>query len=253
MADPVLARGDSGLPRRASDSVTKQLEDLIYRELDPGESLPSEGNLAAQMGVSRLTVREATRSLQARGLIGVSQGRRPVVLELTSGPVGEFFTSAVRRDRRRLLDLLEVRRALEVHAASLAAARMGRSTLSAVERSALSAMESSLEAMRAGAADADAFNAADLQFHESLAAATRNQLLLLLIEALAVPLHDSRKYSWEGHIAKGLDVGEVIDQHAGIYEAIRNGDARQARRLMQAHLVATEKDLRAGLNVRDER
>jgi len=189
--------------------------------------------------------------LQARGLVGVSQGRRPVVLGLTSAPVGDFFTSAVRRDPRRLLDLLEVRRALEVHAAGLAAARAS-STLSASDRSALAAMESSLEAMRATATDADEFNSADLQFHESLAASTRNQMLVVLIEALAVPLYDSRRYSWAGHIAKGLDVGLVVDQHRGIYEAVVNGNVRQAKARMQAHLVDTERDLRAGLRLRDQ-
>jgi len=237
---------------RASDSVTKQLEERIYRDFDPGASLPSEGKLAAEMGVSRLTVREAIRSLQARGLVGVSQGRRPVVLGLTSAPVGAFFTSAVRRDPQRLLDLLEVRRALEVHAAGLAAGRAGNSSLSASDRSALAAMQSSLEAMRATATDADEFNRADLQFHESLAASTRNQMLMLLIEALAVPLFDSRRYSWAGHIAKGLDVGDVVDQHRGIYEAVVNGDVRQAKARMQAHLVDTERDLRAGLRLRNK-
>jgi GntR family transcriptional repressor for pyruvate dehydrogenase complex len=245
--------GDSpDVGERASDSVTKQLEERIYRDFDPGASLPSEGKLAVELGVSRLTVREAIRSLQARGLVGVSQGRRPVVLGLTSAPVGDFFTSAVRRDPRRLLDLLEVRRALEVHAAGLAAARAGTANLSASDRSALAALASSLEDMRESSSDADDFNRADLQFHESLAASTRNQMLVLLIEALAVPLYESRRYSWAGHIAKGLDVGEVVDQHKGIYEAVVNGDVRQAKSKMQAHLVATERDLRAGLRMRDQ-
>jgi DNA-binding FadR family transcriptional regulator len=245
VTDGVVAPAGSAVVERASDSVARRLEDLIYRDFEPGAVLPSEAELAAEMGVSRLTVREGIRSLQARGLISVSKGRRPTVLSLTSAPVGDFFASAVRQDPRRLLDLLEVRRALEVHAAGLAASRAARS--------AVSAMDASIAAMRAGHNDRAEFNAADLRFHESLAAATGNQMLILLIEGLAEPLYYSRQRSWDGHLAQGLDVDQVIEQHASILEAVRRGDAADAMAQMQAHLIATERDLRAGLNVRDER
>src|SRR6266540_4729326 len=102
------------------DSVIQQLEGLIFGGLEPGEALPSEGKLAEALGVSRLTVREATRTLQARGLLEVTQGRRPRVAAPNGALLGDFFEIAVRRDPRALLDLLDVRRALEVHIAALA-------------------------------------------------------------------------------------------------------------------------------------
>jgi GntR family transcriptional repressor for pyruvate dehydrogenase complex len=245
VTEGVVSQAEPPVVERASDSVARKLEVLIYREFEPGAVLPSEAELAASMGVSRLTVREAFRSLQARGLISVSKGRRPTVLSLNSAPVGDFFASAVRQDPRRLLDLLEVRRALEVHAAALAASRAARSSLSA--------MEASIAAMRAGRDDRAQFNAADLRFHETLAAATGNQMLILLIEALAEPLDYSRQRSWDGHLAQGLHVDQVIEQHASILEAVRRGDAADAVALMQTHLLATERDLRAGLSLRDDR
>src|SRR5207253_4686462 len=103
------------------DSVIEQLEALIFGGLEPGEALPSEGKLAQALGVSRLTVREATRALEARGLLEIRQGRRPTVAAPNGTLVGEFFKIAVRRDTRALLELLDVRRALEVHIAALAA------------------------------------------------------------------------------------------------------------------------------------
>ena len=106
-----------------TDAIVRRLEDLVLGELEPGAELPSEPELAAQFQVSRLTVREAVRSLQARGLVETRHGRRAVVAHPNAAPIGGFFTAAVRRDPRQLLDLLEVRRALEVHIASLAAAQ----------------------------------------------------------------------------------------------------------------------------------
>src|SRR5919201_4391642 len=105
------------------DSVGGRLEDLIFDSFEPGDVLPSEGKLAEALGVSRLTVREATRALEARGLLDIAKGRRPRVAAHNSALVGDFFKIAVRRDPRALLDLLEVRKALEVHIAVLAARR----------------------------------------------------------------------------------------------------------------------------------
>src|SRR5947207_14375169 len=105
------------------DSVIEQLEGLIFGGFEPGEALPSEGKLAEALGVSRLTVREATRTLEARGLLEIRQGRTPRVAAPNGALIGDFFKLAVRRDPRALLDLLDVRRALEVHIAALAARR----------------------------------------------------------------------------------------------------------------------------------
>jgi GntR family transcriptional repressor for pyruvate dehydrogenase complex len=227
----------SGQIQRMSDTVVSQLEELIFKNFEPGGSLPSENDLAKQLGVSRLTLREATRSLQARGLLTISKGRRPVVAHMTSGPVQEFFASAVRRDPRRLLDLLEVRRALEVHAARLAAIR--------ARRPSTAAMESALNAMRASDTDSSAFNEADIQFHEGLAEGTGNQILIFLVEALAEPLRVSRIRSFEGHMAQGLGIDAVIEQHVKILKAVEQHDADAAAAAMEAHLQSTERDLRA--------
>src|SRR4029453_3105117 len=110
--------GEAGASTR--ETGVQRLEDLVLGELEPGAELPSEAELAARFEVSRLTLREAARPLQARGRAQSRQGRRPMVAHPNGGPIGGFFTAAVRRDPRQLLDLLEVRRALEVHIPSLA-------------------------------------------------------------------------------------------------------------------------------------
>lgn len=237
-SDTARRARDSG--RSVTAAVMEQIEDLVFGQLNPGAELPSETDLAAQMGVSRLTVREATKSLQARGLLEVRQGRRPVVAHLTARPIGDFFTAAVRRDPRRLLDLLDVRRALEVHIATLAATN--------VTRTAISVMESALTAMRDAADDGpDAIHDADIRFHEGLAAASGNQMLSFFIEAIEGPLHASRIRSLHGHLTRGGTVEDVIEQHARILDRVKARDAAGAAAAMSDHLDQTARDLNAAL------
>jgi GntR family transcriptional regulator, transcriptional repressor for pyruvate dehydrogenase complex len=225
------------------DSVLEQLEGLIFGGLEPGEALPSEGKLAEALGVSRLTVREATRTLQARGLLEVTQGRRPTVAAPNGALLGDFFEIAVRRDPRALLDLLDVRRALEVHIAALAARRATKGDIAD--------MEMSIAAMRAGEGESEAFHAADVRFHENLAAASGNRMLVFLIEALAGPLRESRLRSFAGHRARGGGVEDVVQQHQAILDAVTARSAKAAAQAMRNHLEQTERDLRALLKESD--
>ena len=220
-------------------SVVERLEELIFERLEPGDELPSEGKLAEALGVSRLTVREATRALEARGLLEIRQGRRPIVAAGNAALVGDFFKLAVRRDPRAVLDLLDIRVALEVHTASLAAKRATSADIAD--------MTMSLAAMRSAEHDPEAFHAADVRFHENLAAASGNRLLAFLIEALAEPLRESRLRSFAGHLALGRGTDDLIDAHVAILEAVKARRAKAAAAAMRAHLQQTERDLRASL------
>jgi GntR family transcriptional repressor for pyruvate dehydrogenase complex len=138
-----------------------------------------------------------------------------------------------------MLDLVEVRRALEVHIASLAARR-------AMSRN-IADMELSINAMRAAGQDFEAFHIADVRFHENLAAASRNDLLVFLIEALADPLRESRQRSFAGHQARGGHVDDVIQQHQTILDAVKARNPNAAAQAMRDHLQQTEQDLRTHL------
>jgi GntR family transcriptional regulator, transcriptional repressor for pyruvate dehydrogenase complex len=221
------------------DSVIERLEALIFGGLEAGEELPSEGQLAEALGVSRLSVREATRTLEARGLLEIRQGRRPTIAAPNGSVVGDFFRTAVRRDPRALLDLLEVRKALEVHIAVLAARRATTSDIAD--------MEMSIAAMRAADHESEAFHTADVRFHENLAGASGNRLLVFLIEAFAEPLRESRLRSFAGHRARGGEVDDVIEQHQAILDAVEARNPKAAAQAMRDHLQQTEQDLRAHL------
>jgi GntR family transcriptional repressor for pyruvate dehydrogenase complex len=230
-----------------TEQVVRRIEQLVLSDLEPGAELPSESDLGTELGVSRLTVREAIKGLQARGLVEIRRGRRPTVAYPNARPIGDFFAAAIRRDPRQLLDLLEVRRALEVDIASLAAQRASRAEIAAAQ--------SALDAMRQMADDGDenAIHEADIRFHESLAAASGNQLLNFLIEAMEGPLHASRLQSLRGHLTRGGSVADVIDQHAAILDRVRAHDAVGAAAAMRDHLAQTARDLRAAFALMDAR
>ena len=218
------------------DSVIERLEELIFSRFEAGATLPSEGQLAEALGVSRLSVREATRTLEARGLLEISKGRRPRVAAPNSSLIGDFFQIAVRRDPRALLDLLEVRRALEVHISALAAKRATNGEIAD--------MEMSIEAMRSADHEFEAFHTADVRFHENLASASGNRMLVFLIEAFAEPLRESRERSFAGHRARGGQADDVVEQHQAILDAVKARNPKAAAQAMRDHLQQTEQDLR---------
>lgn len=262
-----------------TQQVLGRIEELVLGELEPGSALPSESTLATELGVSRLTVREAIKSLQARGLVEITQGRRPRAAWPNARPVGDYFHAAVRRDPSQLLDLLEVRHALEVHITSLAAQRATRTALGTLElalaamrepeqrneqpheppdaqqpaaaEAAESAEDPALAAESAEDPALAALNAADLRFHESLAAASGNQLLAHLMEAMEQPLRASRLQSLRGHLARGGTVADVIAQHERILDRVRARDPAGAAAAMREHLAQTARDLRAAFALAD--
>jgi GntR family transcriptional repressor for pyruvate dehydrogenase complex len=225
-------------------SVIDRLEELILDRLEPGEALPSEGALAQAFGVSRLSVREATRALEARGLLEIRQGRRPTVAAPNGSLVGDFFKIAVRRDPRAVADLLDVRMALEVHIAGLAARRATKAHIAD--------MEMSIAAMEAAQDRPEAFHDADVRFHENLAAASGNRQFLFLIEAFADPLRASRLRSFAGRHERGAKVEELIDAHRQILEAVKTRSSKQAAAAMRYHLQQTGRDLRALLREQEK-
>jgi len=219
--------------------VVERVENLVFDELEPGQELPSEGALAKDLGVSRLTVREGMRQLSARGLIEVRNGRRPVVAHPNGKGIGDYFRNTIRRDPRALLDLLQVREALEVHNAYLSARSASRSSLAA--------MQASIDDMRKGIEDLDAFVEADVHFHELLAGATGNHMLMTLIEELADSQRSSAVRSLMGHTKLGRPLDEVVEEHTEILACIERRDQQAAAVAMAQHLSSTGKDLIAAL------
>ncbi|KAB8170959.1 FCD domain-containing protein [Streptomyces sp. 3MP-14] len=232
------------------EAAVSGIEAMLFDELEPGMLLPSEAELASTLGVSRLTVREALKVLAARGLVALSKGRRPRVLEPDSSVLSGHFRAAIRRDPGALLEFADVREALEIQAATLAARHASRSALQAAE----SALDGMVEAAAdlADPARVERYHQCDVAFHESLALASGNRMLVFILEGLRDSLRQSFERSIQGHALRGRSVDVVLTAHRTVLARIRARDAEGAAEAMRGCIRDARSDLRAALDPRSK-
>lgn len=236
-------------PATAAGVVADDLAQMILGELAPGASLPSEADLALRYDVSRLTVREAVKLLEGRGLLILKRGRKAVVREPDGAAFADFLTSIIRYDTKGLFDLVEVRLSLEVQSATLAAKRATRAGIAAIE-SALAGMRETLPPPGEKMTNEQeaAFHGFDIGFHEAIALASGNRVLGYLFDAMAVPLKEGFFISRRGHEQRGHTLHDTLEAHQRILDCIKAGNGRAAADAMRHHLKDTESDIRAALS-----
>lgn len=230
----------------AAASVADELVRMIVGEMAPGASMPSEAEMAIKHGVSRVTVREAVKMLAGRGLLELARGRRAVVSEPDSSSLGEFMSWIVKHDPKGVFDLIEIRQSLEVLSAGLAARRANRLSISAVEAN-LKGMREVAAGGNAGSGGADemAFHRFDVGFHEQLAVASGNRILVSLFEAMGPALERSFFLARRGRHQRGQSSERVIAMHQLVLDKVLAGDVAGAEGAMRAHLGEAARDMQA--------
>ena len=230
---------DSGLLRRQSlsDQVSEAILAMIVdRGLQPGERLPSTEELADHFTVSRTVIREALADLAGRGEIERSQGRHSTVAKPGTEHLEQLLRSRVRNDDIDVSTIMEFRQTLEVESARLASLRRTEEQLGEIE--------AAWEALAAARTEGP-FQSADVEFHRRIAVASGNRLIVLVIDALAELLRDTRQRSFRGRKRRNIGLDDVVADHRAILTAIRKQDPRAAIAAMTHHLEATNKDLTA--------
>lgn len=215
---------------RLSDKVAGQMRATIIEQgLAPGQRLPSERELGAQFGVSRTVIREAVRSLAAKGLVETTGGRGIRVAALDSGAIAETLSLYLHGRPLPYEKVHEVRSMIEIEVAGLAAQRKSAAQLEQLER---------LIHAQAIAQNRETAAQADVDFHRTLAQATENELYLIMLDSIRDLLLENRRATMgvSGRIAKGARA------HQRIYQAVAAGDVEGARDAMRRHL---EDSLRA--------
>ncbi|MFI6514463.1 FadR/GntR family transcriptional regulator [Spirillospora sp. NPDC050679] len=208
--------------RRSSlvDQVIDQLRGEIAAGVWPvGGKIPAEPVLSETLGVGRNTVREAVRALQHAGLLECRQGDGTYVIATSE------LSGAVRRrlEAAELIEIVEVRRGLEVEAARLAAVRRTEADI-AVIGAALAERDATW-----AAGEHAAFVEADLAFHTAVVEATHNQVLTDLYRDFSAALRAS--IGAAGNLLEHADI-----PHGPIAAAIEAGDATAAARATHACL-----------------
>ncbi len=221
--------------------IAEQIEQLIVSgALRSGDRLPTERELAEQFQASRTAVREAMKTLAQKGLVDMRPGRGTVVIDGTAQALRHSLGLVLRVGRAGCQDeLVEVREILEPEIAALAAARATEEHLAALQ-AAVQVMDASLD-------DADAYIAADNDFHRTLAKATQNSLILAFVDSIVDLLSEQRKQIFS--VPGGPVRGQM--HHKRILDALRCHDAEAARAAMHAHLRQVRADVGTALASND--
>jgi len=217
------------------ERIVEQIEQRILSgELRSGDRLPTERELGEQFQASRTAVREAMKTLAQKGLVDMRPGRGTIVINATSQAMQHSLGLMIKVDQEHNLDhLSEVRQILEPEIATLAAQR-------ATDKDIL-AMQTAVDVMEINLQNADAFIAADNDFHRALAEATHNMLILALLDSIVNLLSEQRKliFSVDG----GPERGQLHHKH--ILNAIVHHDPEVAHKAMIAHLRQVREDTSA--------
>jgi GntR family transcriptional regulator, transcriptional repressor for pyruvate dehydrogenase complex len=213
------------VPRTITDQVAERLRQLINSgEYKPGDRIPSERDLAVRLGVGRPAVREALRELKAQGLLVVGRGAQGTnVANLPSPSFAGPMSPLLGAGAERMAELMEIRSAVEIEAAGLAARR---ATMEDLHR--LSILSSGSGKLLS--ADDD------VAFHAAIAEATHNALFERVIREPVDLLHDHMSAILNAYYSEPGGGIALTQQHEAIRRAIRAGDEQKARVAMRQHL-----------------
>jgi GntR family transcriptional repressor for pyruvate dehydrogenase complex len=219
-----------------SEAAFNELRDGVTTgRFAPGSQLPSERDLAQRMGVSRSSVREAIRLLVGQGLIEIRPRRGLFVRAAEADELGDAFERLIGTNFDRVLELLDVRRALESRSAYLAAQYAtleDLATLAAIYRD----MERDKDTKAFG-------DDADVRFHCAIAAAAGNTVLTHLMATLHGALARAARLM-ASRLMETADYRDgIFVLHTRIYEAIRRHDAKGASAAMDAHFAFVQREL----------
>jgi GntR family transcriptional repressor for pyruvate dehydrogenase complex len=221
--------------RTLADRVSEALmRKIVGEELPAGAQLPSEQMMASSFGVSRTVVREAVSRLKSEGLIDTRQGRGAFV-RTDRSDVPFRVGIDVENPLPSLLHILELRLGLDAEIAALAAVRRSRDQLTAVQRALV-------EIDRASEAGRDAV-AEDMEFHLSIAQATKNPLFFDLIRFLSASFYSGIAVTRANENRSAALAKQTRVEHEAIAKAISKRDPLAAASAARAHIEKASKRL----------
>jgi len=219
MAKPVLpALQPKRLYRQIADLIADRISDGSFA---PGAYLPAERDLAAQLGVSRPSVREALIALEVSGLVEIRAGSGVYVCQPTQDALAELTENSP-------VEQLQARALVEGEVAALAA-------LNATPEQ-LALLDATVAHMLDTLSDASVFHEADHLFHLQVAQASGSQTLTDLVEYLWKQRYSPLYRHFEARYAASIAREAMVADHKSIVDAIKSGDANRARAVMREHL-----------------
>lgn len=220
------------IDRIGSRVLQELVEMIVTGKMAEADFLPPEQALCDEFGVSRTVIREAVKRMQEKGLVIVAQGRGTQVRSYHEWNVLDplVFDALVRHD-----ESLGVLDEVSVVRASLEGVMAGE-VAHAHRDGDIELIESHLLQMRTMTADYAGFLEADLQFHLTVMAASRNQIAGTIARSLFVRARQSSR--WDGN-GPADAVRLTLEEHERIFACIQAGDEADARAAMEEHILGS--------------
>jgi GntR family transcriptional regulator, transcriptional repressor for pyruvate dehydrogenase complex len=203
----------------------------------PGEHLPSEGDLAKFFTVSKPSIRESLRQLEAFGVLEISHGRPPTVKTVSSVPLVSFFHLAVTNESDSLREAVELRRGLEIQSVLLASERATEGDICLLQKH--------IEMLDTVKADKEAWIKPHVAFHVALVSASHNRFFAFLQDALGETIERTDRQIIEANSQR--DPVVTFKRHLAIFDAVKNHDPIAARKAVESHFNAVDVVLSAQL------
>lgn len=219
--------------KKVYEEIIGQIKQLIAAgKLQPGDKLPSERDLSEQLNVSRASIREALSALEMMGVIVIRPGGGSFVQQVSYEGMLGSLSFLLQVNLEDVMQLLEVRKILEVEIAALAASRATDQDLEDI-RQALHRMADAAYAQESG-------DEADAEFHYAVVKAAHNPILLRLINTISDLMANTFRFSRQKiFLVEGMPK-TLYDSHCLIFKAIQKKQPQQARTCMHEHLTMVE-------------
>ena len=218
-------------PPKIPDIVYKQLVSLITNgHFKPGEKLPSERNMALELGVSRPSIREAIYRAKIEGLIKVKQGGGTFVISSLKENLKPPLSILLEEQAEKVLEFLEVRKVIEGWCAEKAS--------TTAKPADLKKMNGILRRMEKARLSDAMWEKADLDFHSSIATATHNVIAMHVMEGLKDSFNSYFRVKKFTTKPERRDV--LLKQHKDVFQAIKERKPREARKRILKHLDYVE-------------
>jgi GntR family transcriptional repressor for pyruvate dehydrogenase complex len=218
---------------KVSDEIVDQIRNLISQgKLKPGDRLLPERELIREFDVSRPSLREALNSLMATGFLEI-KGKRTFIKSIASESMQNPLSLIIKADAQKIFDLIEVRKAIEVWSAFLAAQR-------ATEED-IKQLEGIIEEMRKAFEEGRSWEKQDADFHLGIAQATHNTIQTHVMSTIYDLLRESVAKVFKDR----AKVKKLLDHHQRIFNAIKNHSPDKAREKTLEHLNYVESEVKA--------
>lgn len=228
-------------PASVHEKIVAEIKSSILRgKLKPGDKLPSERALAEILNVSRTSLREALKILAASGIVTIKQGQGVYVVENTHQDIIGHFTNRIFSEQYDLTELYDMRKVLETQAVVWAVRRATPEQISYMNELISETREKLSHSPKE---DTQILTDHDTKFHNALAEASGNKVLVRVMQNLLDLIEETRNraFTIPGRGSKSLD------DHQKIVDAIRNHDTDNARQAMYHHLESVEEDIKTFL------